>query len=211
METIRILLADDHPVVRQGLRRILEDSPGLVVAGEAVNGDEAIRLAAELPLDLVLLDVGMPGPGMLEVLRRIREQRPRLPILVLSVHAADQYGLRALGAGAAGYLTKDNSPDELVAAIRQVMRGRRYVTPELSEALAGRFAQEGRPLHADLSDREHQVLVLLGTGRTIGEIAATLALSPKTVSTYRTRMIEKLRLRTSGDLVRYAVHHGLVP
>jgi len=211
METIRILIADDHPVVRQGLRLIVEESPGLVVAGEAASGEAAVAMATELSLDLVLLDVSMPGPGMLETLGRIRAARPRLPILVLSVHPEDQYGLRAMRAGAAGYLTKDNSPDELVAAIRQVMRGRPYVSASLAEALRVRPGEKGSTPEAELSDREHQVLLLLGEGRTIGEIAVALELSPKTVSTYRTRLIEKLRLRTSGDLIRYAVRHGLVP
>lgn len=211
METIRILIADDHPVVRHGLRRIVEEAPGLVVAGEAESGEAAVALATQVPLDLVLLDVSMPGPGMLEVLGRIRAARPELPVLVLSVHPEDQYGFRAMRAGAAGYLTKDNSPDELVAAIRQVMRGRPYVSASLAEALRDRSGEKGPALEAGLSDREHQVLLLLGEGRTIGEIAVALDLSPKTVSTYRTRVIEKLHLRTSGDLIRYAVQHGLVP
>lgn len=211
METIRILIADDHPVVRHGLRRIVEESPGLLVAGEADSGEAAVEQATRLALDIVLLDVSMPGPGMLETLGRIRAARPRLPILVLSVHPEDQYGIRAMRAGAAGYLTKDNSPDELVAAIRQVMRGIPYVSPALAEALRARSGEKRGTVEAGLSDREHQVLVLLGEGRTIGEIALGLELSPKTVSTYRTRLIEKLRLRTSGDLIRYAVRHGLVP
>lgn len=211
MQTTRILIADDHPVVRQGLRRIVEEAPGLIVAGEAGNGDEAVEMATTLPLDLVLLDVGMPGPGVLEVLRGIRAVRSTLPILVLSVHGEDQYALRTLRAGASGYLTKDRTSEELVAAIRHVTSGRRYIGPALAEALAGHLAEDGSvPLHASLSDREHQVLCLLGSGSTVGEIAARLELSPKTVSTYRARVIEKLGVRTNADLIRYAVEYGLV-
>lgn len=209
---IRLLIADDHPVVRQGLRRIVADHPGLEVVGEAVNGDEVLASLPRVPADVILLDVAMPGPGFLQVLERLKADHPSVAVLVLSVHPEDQYAVRALRAGAAGYLTKDHSPEQLVEAIRKVYRGGKYVSPQLAERLAADLAAPGgkQLRHEALSHREYEVLCLLGSGRTVKEISSELRLSPKTVSTYRTRVLEKMQVVTNADLVRYAAQHGLI-
>jgi two-component system invasion response regulator UvrY len=208
---IRLLIADDHPVVREGLRRIVADDPGLQVVGEAVDGDGVLALTSQLPTDVVLLDVSMPGPGFLQVLERLRAEHPLIKVLVLSVHPEEQYAVRALRAGAAGYLTKDHSPEQLIEAIRRVHRGGKYVSPTLAERLATDLAAGGpQAAHELLSHREYDVLCLLGSGRTVKETSAELALSPKTVSTYRARLLEKMRLSGNADLVRYAARHGLI-
>jgi two-component system invasion response regulator UvrY len=209
---IRLLIADDHPVVRQGLRRIVADHPGLEVVGEAVNGDEVLASLPRVPADVVLLDIAMPGPGFLQVLQRLRADHPTVAVLVLSVHPEDQYAVRALRSGAAGYLTKDHSPEQLVEAIRKVHRGGRYVSPTLAERLAADLATTGtqQVRHELLSHREYEVLCLLGSGRTVKEISAELRLSPKTISTYRARLLEKMQATTNADLVRYAAQHGLI-
>jgi len=208
---IRLLIADDHPVVREGLRRIVADDPGLQVVGEAVDGDGVLALILRQPTDVVLLDVSMPGPGFLQVLERLRAEHPGVKVLVLSVHPEEQYAVRALRAGAAGYLTKDHSPEQLIEAIRRVHRGGKYVSPTLAERLATDLAAGGpQAAHELLSHREYDVLCLLGSGRTVKEISAELDLSPKTVSTYRARLLEKMRLTGNADLVRYAARHGLI-
>jgi two-component system, NarL family, invasion response regulator UvrY len=208
---IRVLIADDHPVVREGLRRIIEDEPGMSVAGEATNGDDVLAKVRSVPVDVVLLDISMPGLGFLDVLRRLKEEHPRVRVLVLSMHPEDQYAVRALRAGAAGYLTKDHSPEQLMQAIGKVVRGGKFVSAALAEKLAHDLAASGdRPAHDLLSDREYQVLCLLGSGRSVKEVAATLSLSPKTASTYRARVLEKMRLSSNADLVRYAAQHGLI-
>jgi two-component system invasion response regulator UvrY len=209
---IRLLIADDHPVVREGLRRIVADHPELEVIGEAVNGDEVLTLLRRLPVDVVLLDIAMPGPGFLQVLEHLRAEHPSVAVLVLSVHPEDQYAVRALRSGAAGYLTKDHSPEQLVDAIRKVHRGGKYVSPTLAERLAADLATAGtRHLrHEALSHREYEVLCLLGSGRTVKEISTELRLSPKTISTYRARVLEKMQATTNADLVRYAAQHGLI-
>lgn len=208
---IRLLIADDHPVVREGLRRIVQDAPGLEVVGEVANGEELFALLPRVPADIVLLDVTMPGPGFLEVLQRLRSEHPTVAVLVLSVHPEDQYAVRALRAGASGYLTKDHSPEELTEAIRRVHRGHRYVSAQLAERLAADLTAGSREVrHEVLSDREYDVLCLLGSGRTVKEIAGSLQLSPKTVSTYRTRVLEKMHASSNADLVRYAALHGLI-
>jgi two-component system invasion response regulator UvrY len=208
---IRLCIADDHPVVRAGLRQIIEDEPGMEVVGEAADGDQLLATIGRMPADVLLLDVSMPGPGFLEVLKSLRQAHPRLPVLVLSVHPEDQYAVRALRAGAAGYLTKDHSPEELVAAIRKVHRGGKYVSASLAERLAVglEIGTDGWP-HEKLSDREYDVLCQLGSGRTVKEISEQLGLSPKTVSTYRSRILEKMKLAGNADLVRYASQHGLI-
>lgn len=208
---IRLIIADDHPIVREGLRRIVAEQPGMVVVGEATSGDEVLSEVRRTAVDILLLDISMPGLGFLDVLRALREEHPRLRVLVLSTHPEEQYAVRALKAGAAGYLTKDHSPEQLVQAIGKVVRGGKFVSASLAEQLA-RDLDLGRDQlpHELLSDREYQVLCLLGSGRSVKEVAATLSLSPKTASTYRTRLLEKMRLATNADLVRYAAQHGLI-
>jgi two-component system invasion response regulator UvrY len=207
----RLLIADDHPVVRQGLRRIIAEQPWLTVVGEATNGDDVLEQTARLKADVLLLDVSMPGAGFLEVLRQLRRDHPGLRVLVLSMHPEDQYAVRALRSGADGYLTKDHSPEQLIEAIRKVVRGGKYVSASLAERLAYDLAAGGGgPAHDALSDREYEVLCLLGSGRSVKEAAAALDLSPKTVSTYRARLLEKMQLASNADLVRYAAQHGLI-
>jgi DNA-binding NarL/FixJ family response regulator len=208
---IRIFIADDHPIVRQGLRRIVEADAGMAIAGEA--GDAASLCAAltHTATDVVLLDVSMPGGLFLETLRELRAKHPTVRVLVLSVHPEDQWAVRALRAGASGYLTKDHSPDQLLEAIRRVYRGGKYVSPTLAEHLAEHL--EGgaeRAPHELLSDREFEVMRRLGSGLTVSQIASELAISAKTVSTYRTRILEKMAVATNAELVRYASKHGLI-
>ena len=208
---IRLLIADDHPVVREGLRRIVQDVPGLKVVDEVATGDELLARLPRSPADVVLLDVTMPGSGFLDVLQRLRSEHPSVAVLVLSVHPEDQYAVRALRAGASGYLTKDHSPEELTAAIHRVHRGHKYVSPQLAERLAADLTAGARDIrHEVLSDREYEVLCLLGSGRTVKEIAGSMQLSPKTVSTYRARVLEKMHATSNADLVRYAALHGLI-
>jgi two-component system, NarL family, invasion response regulator UvrY len=207
---IRLFLADDHPVVRAGLKQIVTDTPGLEVVGEAADGGTLLAALGHVAADVALVDVSMPGPGFLELLEQLASAHPTVRVLVLSVHPEDQYAVRALRAGAAGYLTKDHSPEELVAAIRKVHRGGRYVSAALAERLAVGLQLGAQWPHETLSDREYEVLCLLGSGRTVKEISAALLLSPKTVSTYRARILEKMRLGTNADLVRYAALHGLI-
>ena len=208
---IRIFIADDHPIVRQGLRRIVEADAGMVISGEA-DGAAALLAGLETKAtDLVLLDVSMPGGLFLETLRELRNRHPSIRVLALSVHPEDEWAVRALKAGASGYLTKDHSPDQLLDAIRRVYRGGKYVSPTLAERLASQLDGGGqRAPHELLSDREFEVMRRLGSGLTVSQIAGELALSTKTVSTYRTRILEKMAVATNADLVRYAARHGLI-
>lgn len=208
---IRLAIADDHPIVREGLRRIACEGAGIRVAGDASNAVELFRLLAVAAVDVVLLDVSMPGSTLIDTLKELREQHPSVKVLVLSVHPEDQWALRALRAGAQGYLTKDHSPEQLVQAVRRVARGGKYVSESLAEKLAGLV--DGNRAHAPherLSDREFEVLRALGSGMAVKDVAEQLRLSAKTVSTYRGRLLEKMGLKSKADLVRYAVEHELL-
>jgi len=206
---IRVLIADDHPIVRHGIARMLEAESGLAVAGEAGTCADALEAALRDDCDFVLLDLNMPGRGGLDVLQELKRLRPGLPVLVLSMYDEVQFAVRAIKAGAAGYLTKDSAAGELVRAIRQIVGGRRYVSSTLAEPMAAYLADGGREVHEALSDRERRVFALLVDGQTVTEIAGELALSVKTVSTYRTRLLRKLRLDSTAALVRYALAHQL--
>jgi DNA-binding NarL/FixJ family response regulator len=208
---IRLAIADDHPIVRQGLRRIVSEGAGISVVGEASTAAELFRLLAGAAVDVVLLDVSMPGSTFVETLKDLREEHPSVKVLVLSVHPEDQWAVRALRAGAAGYLTKDHSPEQLVEAVRRVARGGKYVSEVLAEKLAG-LVDNGRTQapHERLSDREFEVLRALGSGMAVKEVAEQLKLSAKTVSTYRARLLEKMGLKSRADLVRYVVEHDLL-
>lgn len=207
---IKLLLADDHPVVREGLRRVVAGSPDIVVVGEAATADELLAQVDRVGPEVVLLDISMPGPGLFEVLRALRDRRPAIRTLVLSVHPEGQYAVRALKAGAAGYLTKDQAPQELLVAIRRVHGGGRYLSQALGEKLAlGRSSGEETAPHEQLSDREFEVLRLLGAGSSVGDIARRLSLSPKTVSTYRARILAKLKVKGTAGLIRYAVEQDV--
>jgi len=208
---IKVLIADDHPIVRQGLRQILAGTPDMEVAGEAVNGQEALDQVRVGGWDMLVLDMTMPGRSGFDILKELKHEQPHLPVLVLSMHAEEQFAVRVLKAGASGYLTKENAPEELVKAIRKVVSGGKYVSPGLAENLAISLdTGSDRPRHESLSDREFQVMRLMASGKTLAEIADTLSLSAKTVSTYRTRLLEKLNLKTNAELVRYVIDNGLV-
>jgi two-component system invasion response regulator UvrY len=207
---IRVLIGDDHPIVRAGIRRIIENEPDMTVVGEAVDADGLLALAQSVPADVASLDISMAGPEFTEVLRRFKRMTPPLRAIVLSVFPEEQFAPRALRAGAMGYLSKDQSPEQLVTALRRVNAGHRYVSPRLAEWLASRLEQEAFAMPADaLSAREYQVLRLIGSGLTVKQTGERLSLSPKTVSTYRSRILEKLGLRSTSDVVRFAVEQGL--
>jgi len=208
---IRVAIADDHPIVRQGLRRIATDGAKIAVAGEAATAAELFCLVAGAPVDVVLLDVSMPGSAFVETVHELLDRFPSVKVLVLSVHPEDQWALRALRAGASGYLTKDHSPEQLVEAIHRVARGGKYVSETLAEKLAGLVDLGAQYVpHEQLSDREFEVLCSLGRGMTVKDVAIQMQLSSKTVSTYRARLLEKMHLGTNADLVRYVVEHDLM-
>jgi two-component system, NarL family, invasion response regulator UvrY len=208
---IRILIADDHAVVRRGLKQIVNLEGDMTVTGEACDSQALLALVRKLPCDIVVMDISMPGRSGLEVLKELKQEHPRLPVLILSVHPEDQYAVRTLKLGASGYLTKECAPEELVRAIRKVMAGGRYVSASLAEMLASDLiADTGRPAHETLSDREHQILCMIASGKSVSEIASELTLSDKTVSTYRTRVLEKMKLRNNAELTHYAIASRLV-
>jgi two-component system invasion response regulator UvrY len=208
---IRVVIADDHPIVRAGLKQIIMDEADIVVAGEASNGAELLEQVRRQDFDIVLLDLSMPGMDGLDVLKQLKIEMPRLPVIILTVHPESQYALRILKAGASGYLTKESASGELVKAIRRVHARGKYITPALAEKIAFALDEDAGGLpHEILSDREYQVLCLIGSGKTVTQIADALALSVKTVSTYRTRILEKMHLENNAELIHYAVHNGLV-
>jgi DNA-binding NarL/FixJ family response regulator len=205
----RILLIDDHPIVRLGVRRILTEHFNPVFIGEAGDAESGAAQAVTDEWDVVVLDITMPGAVGLDVLKHIHEERPALPILVLSIHPANQFARRALHAGAAGYLTKDSATSELVGAIEDVKRGRKYVSEAVKATMSG-TSRTAIATHEMLSDREYQALRMLGSGRTVSEISEELGLSVKTVSTYRARVLQKLGMRTNAELMRYAMENQLL-
>jgi DNA-binding NarL/FixJ family response regulator len=207
---IRIVIADDHPIVRAGFRQLVAEDPQLRVVAEAGDTTELLAVLAHHEADVVLLDIGMPGIAFLDLVQRIRATRPHTRILVVSMHPEDQVAVRAIEAGADGYVMKTQSADELVGAIRKVHAGGKHVGPALAERLAAELAarRNGRA-RRDLSAREREILMLLGSGKSLKEIGARLTLSPKTVSTYRSRILTKLALKTNADLVRYVIEQGL--
>jgi len=208
---IRILIADDHSIVRQGLKQIVSECPGMVVAGEAASGQEVLDLVRKSDFDIAIVDIAMPGRGGLEILKDLKAEKPSLKVIVLSMYSEEQYAIRSLRDGASAYLTKASAPDELVQAIRTVAEGKRYITPSVAERMAAYIETDSeRPPHEKLSDRELQVLVLLGGGKSVGDIAGELSLSVKTISTYRARILEKMGMETAAQLIKYAVQHDLV-
>jgi DNA-binding NarL/FixJ family response regulator len=208
---MRILIADDHPIFRAGLKETLAKESDVDSIGEADSGHKALELARKQRWDLVVLDITMPGKGGLEVLQELRRERPKLPVLILSAHPEDQLALRLLKAGAAGYLTKDKAPEVLLSAIRKVLRGGKYVSESLGEKTVLNLVSEAKqPLHETLSDREYQVLCMIAAGKAIKEISQQLFLSIRTVSTYRTRVLEKMNMKTNAELIRYALDNKLV-
>jgi len=208
---IRVLIADDHAIVRQGLKQILSETEDLFVAGEADDGVEALLLARQTPWDVFLLDVSMPNRNGIDTLKQLKKEFPRLPVLILSMHPEEHYAVRALKAGAAGYLTKQSAPEQLVTAIRQVAQGRKFVSAAVAAELADAISSIDDKLpHERITDREYQVLTLIASGKTLTQIADVLNLGVATVSTYRARLLEKMGLRNTAELIRYGLEHGLV-
>jgi DNA-binding NarL/FixJ family response regulator len=208
---IKIFIADDHAIVRKGLKQIISETPDMIVSEEADNGLEALDKISENNYDVILLDISMPGKNGLEILRLVRKKKPKLPVLMLSVHSEEQYAVRSLRAGASGYLTKESAPDELIAAIRTISKGGKFVNASLAEKLISELEiYVERPSHETLSDREYQVMCMSAMGNTLKEIAQELSLSIQTVSTYRTRILEKMNMNSIAEVIRYAVKHGLV-
>jgi two-component system invasion response regulator UvrY len=207
----RALIVDDHTITRAGLRRILSDTAQSILVGEAANGAEAMELVMSEQWDIVMLDISLPDRSGLEVLKAIKKARPALPVLVLSMYPVDQYALRVLRAGGAGYLTKESAPDQLLEAVRRITSGMRYITPEVAECIAQDWNRNPvQSVHETLSDREFEVMRLIASGKSVGDIAKDLSLSVKTVSTYRTRVLQKLHLRHNAELTHYAVINNLI-
>jgi len=208
---IKILVADDHAIVREGLKQIVADTSDMVVAGEAVDGQEVLDQVRKEHWDLILLDLSMPGRSGIDTLKALKIEKPGLPVLVLSMYPEEQYAIRALKAGAAGYLTKESAPEELIEAIRKVSRGGRYISASLAEGLASHVERNSeKPVQETLSDREYQVMLMIASGKTVTEIANELSLSVKTISTNRVRALRKMGMKTNAELTYYAIKHGLV-
>lgn len=208
---IKILIVDDHAIIREGLKQILSETPDMIVTGEANNGQEALEKVWENKYDVVLLDISMPGRNGLEILKQIKTDNPAIYILILSVSPEEQYAVRALKAGASGYLTKESTPNELIAAIRKVSNGKKYVSSSLAERLACHLeAKSEDSLHESLSDREYEVMCMIASGKSVKEIAENLFLSVKTISTYRTRILTKMEMKNNAQLTHYAISNRLV-
>jgi two-component system, NarL family, invasion response regulator UvrY len=208
---LRILLADDHAVVRQGVKQILAEAFTQASFNEAQNAHELLQLVNAEHWDIVVLDLAMPGGNGLESLKQIKHDHPQLPVLILSMFPEDQYAVRTIIAGAAGYLNKESAPEELVLAIRKILQGGKYISAEVADELVLHARQDDdQPIHKHLSDREYQVLCMIASGKEVKEISAELSLSSKTISTYRTRLLEKMNMQTNAELTHYAIENNLV-
>lgn len=208
---ISVMIADDHAIVRQGLKQILSETDDIKVTGEAETGFQAIKIARQQDFDVMLLDISLPDRNGIEILKQIKKDRPGLAVLMLSMHNEHEFAIRSLKAGASGYLNKQSAPAQLVVAIRQVAAGDKYVSPVVAQELANIINSDvDKPLHATLSDREYQTLCFIAAGKTLSEISAEMFLSPKTVSVYRARLLEKLKLTNNSELIRYAIKNKLV-
>ena len=211
MKKIRILIADDHPIVREGYKKILMSQPDMDVTGEAGNGQEVLDLIQKKDFDLILLDISMPGRSGLEILKELKSQKPQMPVMILSIYPEEQYAVRAFRDGASGYLTKASTPKELISAIRKVSQGGRYVTEALAEKLT--YFLHGdvdKAPHEKLSDREYQVMLLIASGKTVTQAAEELCLSVKTISTYRRHILEKMQFSTNAEITMYAIQNKLL-
>lgn len=210
-EAKKILIADDHAIFREGLKQIIDKSVDMVVADEATNGQEVLCKVRENEYDIVLLDISMPGRNGLDILAEIKILRPKLPVLILSMHPEEQYAIRAFKAGASGYLTKGNPPQELIEALQKVALGKKYISPNLAETIVNSIGNDAHPSpHQDLSNREFQVLCLIASGKPVSKIAVELALSVKTISTYRAQILRKMNMQNNSELTRYALQNQLI-
>lgn len=208
---IRILICDDHAIVRQGLRQIIAEQQDMRAVAESGGYPDVMKQLRENEVDLLLLDISLPGKNGIDILKQVKKEFPKVTVLVLSMYPEDQYAVRAIRAGASGYLTKQSAADQLITAIRQISAGRKYITPELAEALANTLGRDADVMpHENLSDREYQTLCLIAAGKTLSQIAEELSLSAKTVSVYRSRLLEKMNLKNNAELTHYALKHGLV-
>jgi two-component system invasion response regulator UvrY len=207
---IRVLIADDHAIVRRGIRQILDETKDIVAAGEASTAAEIGSLLEQGRYHAVILDVSLPGRSGLELLGDLKRTHPELPVLILTVHSEEQYAVRALRAGASGFLTKESAPEKLVEAVRKIVQGGRYITAEVAERLASTVARGDSAPHEALSNREFQILKMIASGKTVSQIGQELSLSIKTISTHRTRILKKMNLKTSAELTHYAIRNGLV-
>jgi DNA-binding NarL/FixJ family response regulator len=208
---IKILIADDHSIVREGLKQIVAQSPEMAVLGEAVNGQQVLELVHKTDYDLILLDIAMPGRGGIDTLKQLRIVKPAIPVLILSMYPEDQYAVRAIKAGASGYLSKESAPEELIGAIKKVAMGGKYVSPDLAEKLVGHLGPDTEKQdHTLLSDREYQVMIMIASGKTVKEIGEELSLSVKTISTNRTRALKKMGMKNNAEMTYYAIKMGLV-
>ena len=208
---IRLFIADDHPIVREGLKNILSSCPDILLVGDTSNGNDVVNECERNLVDVLLLDISMPGPGFLDIIHRLKVKKPDLKTLVLSMHAEKHYAMRAIKTGAAGYLTKNHSTEELARAIRQVYNGNMYLTPAIADDMVSLLQSDSRGYtHEALSDREYQIMCMIGEGKNTQEIAEQLSLSPKTVGTYRSRIFEKMKLSTNAELIRYVLEHNLI-
>lgn len=206
----RILIADDHPIVRKGLRQILEEEGNVRSVEEASTGIEAIEKIKNGSFDIAMLDISMPEMSGLEALEEIKKLKPSLPVLILSIYPDEEYAVRALKSGASGYMTKKSAPDELIVAVRKIASGSRYISSSLADFLASNLTEEqNKPLHDTLSNREFQVMRLIASGKSLKEIAFEMSLSPKTISTFRTRMLQKMQMKSNADLIQYAIKNNL--
>jgi DNA-binding NarL/FixJ family response regulator len=207
---IKVLVADDHAIVRAGLKQYVSDTTDIIVADEAGNGEEALNKALKNDYDVILLDITLPGRNGLDILKQLKSQKPEVKILILTIHPEDQYAMRTLRAGASGYLTKESAPQELISAIRKVAAGGKYISSSLAEKLAFDFrGNQVKPLHQVLSDREYQIMCMIAAGKRLSDIAKELDLSVKTVSSYRSRLLRKLNLKNNTELVRYTLDNQL--
>jgi two-component system, NarL family, invasion response regulator UvrY len=207
---IKVLITDDHPVVRRGIRQILEDEERISLIHEACNGKELLERLREQQYDVILLDISLPGRSGLELISQVKKVQQSAAVLILSIYSEDMYAIKALKSGASGYLTKTSAPEELISAIKRVSTGERYISTSLIETLTDSvLSQSKEPMYQSLSVREMEVLNLIASGKTVGQIASELSLSPKTISTYRQRLLEKLRLHTTADLIRFAIIEGI--
>ena len=207
---IRIIIVDDHPVVRRGLKQILHEEPDVKVVGEAESAQEAFKIIRTIDCDAVVLDISLPGASGVEILKQLKYEYKKLPVLILSVHPEEQYAVRVMKAGASGYLTKESAPEELVKAIRKIISGGKYISSSLAERLITDIDASGKPRHEKLSDREFEIMRMIAQGKAIKKIAEELYLSEKTVSTYRKRLLEKMKMTTNAEIISYALKNKLI-